>query len=146
MTRQKLVPINEQTSALMSRVKQRRTKPEETVAAALRMLGSRYRRNVRSLPGSPDFSNRSKGWAIQVHGCFWHNHDCKRGTVPVHNAEFWIEKLEANRVRDQRTNEALSASGMNVLTIWECETKDPVVLAGRMEAFIRNTEQEFGAR
>jgi len=146
MTRHKPVPINEKTAALMSRVKQRRTKPEETVASALRLLGVRYRRNVRRLPGSPDFSNRSKGWAIQVHGCFWHSHDCKRGTVPVHNADFWMEKLEANRLRDQRTGEALEEIGLRVLTIWECETKDAAALGSRIGAFVFATGVKFQAR
>ena len=113
----------------MSRVPQKATTPEQRVAQALRALGLSYRRNVRSLPGTPDFSNRSKGWAIQVHGCFWHRHDCKRATLPLHNRELWLEKFAKNQARDARCEAALGALGLRVVTIWECQTKDAEVLA-----------------
>lgn len=80
----------------MSRVRQRGTKAERSVAAVLRDLGLNYRLNVRSLPGSPDFANRAGRWVIFVHGCFWHQHrGCPRATVPKRNREFWSEKFEA---------------------------------------------------
>lgn len=129
-------PKDERTSHAMSRVRQKRTTPEERVAIVLRRLGARYRRNVRTLPGKPDFANQSRGWAVSVHGCFWHQHDCKRGTVPIHNAELWQEKFAANAARDQRVTEALSASGLQVLTIWECETRNPTVLQLKIESFL----------
>jgi DNA mismatch endonuclease (patch repair protein) len=108
----------------MARVPQKRTSAEERVAAALRRLGMRYRRNVKSLPGSPDFANVSRGWAIQVHGCFWHQHDCRRGTMPTHNKAEWEAKFRRNRDRDSAAEMALSGLGLRVLTVWECESKD----------------------
>lgn len=112
----------------MAKVKQSRTTPEEAVAATLRDIGLRYRRNVKSLPGKPDFANLSKGWAVQVHGCFWHQHDCKRGTMPSHNREAWEAKFARNKARDQAVTEALSDLGLKVVTIWECEVKDSDLL------------------
>lgn len=125
-------PLNAHTTAAMAKVPQKRTTPEEKVATALRELGIAYRRNVRRLPGSPDFANRSKGWAIQVHGCFWHQHDCKRGTLPAHNRDEWLSKFARNRARDAAVEKRLQELGLQVLTIWECETKDAMVLKSRL--------------
>jgi DNA mismatch endonuclease (patch repair protein) len=108
-------------SALMGRVRQRGTKPEIEVAVTLRALGARYRLNVRSLPGSPDFANKSNKWAVFVHGCFWHRHrGCHRATTPTNNRDFWLDKFAANRRRDARSIRALRAMGYRVAIIWEC--------------------------
>jgi DNA mismatch endonuclease, patch repair protein len=106
----------------MARVRQRGTAAELVVATSLRSLGASYRVNVRKLPGSPDFANQTRKWAIFVHGCFWHHHTgCKRATVPRSNKTFWREKFAANRARDQRAIFALRRSGYRVVIIWECE-------------------------
>jgi DNA mismatch endonuclease, patch repair protein len=117
-----LLPTDPARRQLMQGVRQRRTAPEEQVAAALRDLGMHYRRNVESLPGSPDFANRRKGWAIFVNGCFWHHHKgCRRGTIPQRNREFWLAKFAANRKRDASKVKKLRELGMSVTIIWECE-------------------------
>ena len=116
------IPLSPARSALLARVKQKKTRPEEEVARLLRDLGLAYRRNVRSLPGSPDFANRSKGWAIFVNGCFWHHHTgCRRAGLPKNNRAFWQAKFAANRSRDAAKIRALRALGFRVLVIWECE-------------------------
>jgi DNA mismatch endonuclease, patch repair protein len=113
------------TAHRMRHIRQRQTKPEELVASALRSAGLGYRRNVRSLPGSPDFANRKGRWAVFVHGCFWHHHTgCHRGTMPKRNDVFWREKFRANRTRDARSIQRLRRLGFKVLLIWECETAD----------------------
>lgn len=99
-------------------------------------LGSRYRRNVKSLPGSPDFANVRRGWAVFVHGCFWHRHDCKRATNPAHNAGLWRDKFAANVARDQRKAAQLKDGDLRVLTIWECETGDAALLERRLLEFL----------
>jgi G:T-mismatch repair DNA endonuclease (very short patch repair protein) len=43
----------------MAGIRQKGTKIETTVASELRELGLHYRKNVKSLAGSPDFVNRS---------------------------------------------------------------------------------------
>src|SRR5579864_1932500 len=55
-------------SKLMGRVRQAKTAPEEAVGSWLRAHDLGYRRNVRSLPGRPDFANRRLGFAIFVTG------------------------------------------------------------------------------
>lgn len=123
-------------SALMRRVRQRRTEPEDVVAYALRQVGIRYRRNVRSLPGSPDFANKRRKWAIFVNGCFWHHHtNCTRGTLPKRNAGFWREKFALNRDRDARKVKLLRRDGYKVLIVWECEIKQIDQLYERLREY-----------
>lgn len=111
-----------ETSARMARIRQKGTKIESIVAAALRDLGLHYRKNVRKLPGSPDFANRSRRWAVFVHGCFWHHHaGCHRATIPKSNRGFWIAKFRDNRRRDARCIGRLRREGYRVIVIWECQ-------------------------
>lgn len=108
-------------AALLGRVRQKRTAPEEVVARALRDLGIAYRRNVKGLPGSPDFANVRRRFAIFVDGCFWHHHTgCRRATIPKNNRAFWEAKFVANRARDASAIRALRARGFRVMVIWEC--------------------------
>lgn len=130
-------PLNSRTTAAMAKVRQSRTKPEECVAQALRNLRIAYRRNVKSLPGRPDFANQSRGWAVQVHGCFWHQHACKRGTMPVHNREAWQAKFDRNKERDAEVETLLAERGLQVVVVWECETRDPTALKARLESHLR---------
>lgn len=116
------LPLNEKTSARLAKQRQRQTKGEEAVGSFLRKNGLRYRRNVTNLPGSPDFANTTKRWAIFVNGCFWHHHrSCHRATVPRNNEQFWRAKFEANRRRDARAIVDLRASGFRVVIVWECQ-------------------------
>ncbi len=129
----------ERRSALMQRVRQRKTAPEERVARILRDLGIAYRRNVRTLPGSPDFANRSRGWALFVNGCYWHHHTgCRRATTPKSNRDFWERKFADNRRRDARKIRELRAAGLRVLIVWECELDDPEALAGKLSGLRRH--------
>lgn len=115
-------PEDPRRSALFARVRQKGTSAELAVAAALRELGVAYRLNVKSLPGSPDFANRKRKWAVFVHGCYWHHHTgCKRATVPKTNEAFWRGKFADNRARDARAILALRRVGFRVAVVWECE-------------------------
>jgi DNA mismatch endonuclease Vsr len=110
------------TSARMAGIRQKGTKIETMVAIVLRDLGLRYRKNVKQLPGSPDFANRSGRWAIFVNGCFWHHHTgCRRATVPKSNINFWTIKFRDNRRRDARAIRRLRHAGYHVVIIWECQ-------------------------
>ena len=121
----KAVPTSEARSRLLARVRQRGTAAELAVGVVLRRLGLSYRKNVRSLPGSPDFANRRRRWAVFVQGCFWHAHTgCRRATTPKANREFWIAKFARNRSRDAEAVRALRRMGFRVVLIWECELED----------------------
>jgi DNA mismatch endonuclease (patch repair protein) len=127
------LPTDPVRSALMKRVRQHKTHVEDLVAAALRAHHIFYRRNVRSLPGSPDFANKSRRWAIFVNGCYWHHHKhCPRGTIPTRNRAFWVEKFSANRRRDAKKIKALRELGFCVAVIWECQGLDQSSLEHRI--------------
>lgn len=108
----------------MRAVKSRDTAPEKLIRRLLHAAGYRYRLHVKSLPGSPDLVFHSKRKAIFINGCFWHGHECSRGSrVPKANRQYWERKIARNRERDCSTLEKLKALGWRVLTIWECEIR-----------------------
>ena len=130
-------PVDPARSALMQRIRQKHTKAEDNVAVVLRDLGLRYRRNVKSLPGSPDFANKSRHWAIFVNGCFWHRHkECRRTTTPTRNRAFWLDKFAANESRDKLKTHLLRAMGFEVIVVWECETSKPDKIARRLKRIV----------
>jgi DNA mismatch endonuclease (patch repair protein) len=61
--------------------------------------------------------------AVFVDGCFWHG--CpEHGTSARSNADFWREKIRANRARDMDTDARLRAAGWIPLRVWEHEPAD----------------------
>lgn len=108
----------------MSRIRSKNTKPEETVRKYLFSKGYRYKKNVKSLPGSPDIVMKKYKTVIFVNGCFWHVHEgCSFFEWPSSNTEFWRKKLIGNRERDLKNYNKLREMGWNVLIVWECELK-----------------------
>ncbi len=132
------VVFDRATSVRMAGIRQHGTEPELVVRRCLAALGLRYRLSNRDLPGSPDMANRTKRWAVFVHGCYWHRHPgCERTTKPKRNADFWLAKFAAN-VAGTRVQHTLEASGYRVLTVWECATVD--------EAHVKTGIARFAAR
>jgi DNA mismatch endonuclease, patch repair protein len=130
----------EKRSAVMRRVKGRNTTPEMTVRRALTRLGARYRLHRKDLPGNPDIVMPGRKLALFVHGCFWHGHDCARGSrVPKANREYWVAKVGRNVARDARSAEALAALGWRVETIWECDLKDAAALEARLAGLLNSS-------
>lgn len=127
------VPTDPERRALMQRVRRSGTPVEDRVAAICREFGLAYRRNVKSLPGSPDLANKTRRWAIFVNGCFWHAHTgCKKATIPKRNGDFWTTKFATNRRRDAAKIKMLRAGGYRVVLIWECETTDLLLVKRRL--------------
>ncbi|MBL4537825.1 MAG: DNA mismatch endonuclease Vsr [Oceanicaulis sp.] len=128
----------EDRSRVMRAVKGKDTKPEMIVRRMAHALGYRYRLHRKDLPGKPDlvFAGRQK--VIFVHGCFWHGHDCARGSrQPKTNAEYWRAKIARNISRDAANLQALDAQGWQALVLWECDLKDRDALAVRLRDFLR---------
>ena len=120
----------------MARVGSKNTLPELVVRRMLHSLGRRFRLHRRDLPGTPDIVLPGAHKAIFVHGCFWHGHGCKIGQPPKSRPEFWLPKLQRNRERDSEKLEALRAAGWNVLTVWQCETRNPASLRQALVRFL----------
>ena len=108
----------------MSRIKGRKTKPEEIIAKYLFSQGFRYRRNVKKLPGTPDIVLKKYKTVIFVNGCFWHMHEgCKYFVWPKDNSEFWKNKLLANKERAEKEKKEIEELGWKVIVVWECQLK-----------------------
>ena len=73
---------------------------------------------------------------IFVHGCFWHQHDCRDGHAPKSNGGYWGGKLRRNVERDAEVRARLEADGWRVLVIWECEVRDAEALRARLADFL----------
>lgn len=132
-----------QRSYNMSRIRNRDTKPEMIVRSLLHRLGYRYRLHKPDLPGKPDIVLVRHRKIIDIHGCFFHMHNCKYGKVsPVTNAEFWRAKRVSNVQRDRKNLIALKRDGWRVMVIWECETKDSEGLRRRLMTFLRDTSTD----
>jgi DNA mismatch endonuclease (patch repair protein) len=123
-------------SRIMAAVKSKHTTPELAVRRLVHSLGFRYRLHVRSLPGTPDLVFACLRKVIEVRGCFWHGHHCGRCRIPLTHRQYWVEKIERNRVRDRRAAAMLRRQGWNPLIVWECQLKDTKRLAKRIVTFL----------
>ena len=121
----------------MEAIKGKGTKPEMVLRKALHALGYRYRLHRRDLPGCPDLVFPGRRAAIQVQGCFWHQHPgCKRSHAPRTRQDYWLPKLRRNVERDMVNSARLAETGWRTLTIWECELEYAGSVVARTAAFL----------
>jgi DNA mismatch endonuclease, patch repair protein len=114
----------------MQAVKSKNTQPEIAVRKLLHSKGYRFRLHRKDLPGKPDIIFPSRRKAIFINGCFWHGHDCARGSrIPKTNQDYWVNKVSRNKQRDVLTKTRLQRLGWTSLTVWECETQIQVTSA-----------------
>lgn len=123
----------------MRAIRSKDTTPEVVVRRLLHGVGYRYRLHRKDLPGKPDIV--LPGWltVILVNGCFWHGHDCARGSrQPKENADYWKVKIARNVERDLTSTAALQEAGWRIVVVWECETKvrDRQALGARLDRFL----------
>lgn len=124
-------------SAIMRAVHSRDTKPELRVRNWAWSIRRGYRLHRKDIPGNPDIAYIGRRQAIFVHGCFWHGHDCARGSrIPKANREYWLDKIARNRSRDVKSLASLDVDGWRVLVLWECELKDEISSIARLRNFL----------
>jgi DNA mismatch endonuclease, patch repair protein len=108
----------------MQSVRRRDTLLEMRLRSVLHRTGFRYRVDRSPLPEvkrRADLVFPTERIAVFVDGCFWHV--CPvHATWPKTNADWWREKLEANRTRDAATDAELQARGWTVVRIWGHES------------------------
>ena len=118
----------EKRSYVMSRIRGGNTGPEMVLRSMLHRLGYRFTVNGpknKTLPGRPDLVLPKLRTVIFVHGCFWHGHEgCGDFRIPATRTDWWINKMEGNRARDLRAENALRSMGWHVVTIWACALKN----------------------
>ncbi len=114
----------EQRSRCMAAIHGKNTRPEMLVRRFLFAQGFRYRVNDARLPGHPDIVLRKYRTIVFINGCFWHGHEgCKGFVLPKSHPDFWKNKIERNRKRDEEELRLLAEMGWRCITIWECELK-----------------------
>ena len=129
----------------MSHIRSRDTVPEVVLRRELFRRGFRFRKNVRSLPGTLDIVLPKYRTCIFVNGCFWHGHIGYRYyTIPKTNADFWKGKIRRNIERDAADAQALEALSWNVITVWECEL-NPKRLAATVEHVVSELSKNLSS-
>lgn len=108
----------------MAKVRQTGTDAELALRREMYRIGLRYRVGyvvLRKPRRIADVAFPGRKIAVFVDGCFWHG--CpEHATWPKRNAEFWRQKIEANRRRDADTSVRLEAAGWMVLRFWSHES------------------------
>lgn len=120
----RLVPSSPDASRRMAKVRQKETGAEVALRQEMYRIGLRYRIDyevLRKPRRVADVAFPGRKIAVFVDGCFWHG--CpEHATWPKQNAEFWWDKIEANRRRDTDTNDRLRSIGWTVLRFWSHES------------------------
>jgi DNA mismatch endonuclease (patch repair protein) len=110
----------------MKSQRQRDTAAEMALRSLLHRRGLRFRVHyaLPSLRRRADIAFPRQRIAVFVDGCFWHG--CpEHATWPKQNADWWRDKIEANRRRDADTDARLKEQGWSVVRVWEHEAPEP---------------------
>ncbi|MGD1041859.1 MAG: DNA mismatch endonuclease Vsr [Sedimentisphaerales bacterium] len=133
------VLTKKQRSYCMSRIRKTDTVPELAVRKIIHGLGYRYRLYKNDLPGCPDIVLPIHRKIIFVNGCWWHRHNCRLGRrTPKSRLGYWMPKLQANKKRHKINLRKLRTQKWKVLTIWECQTRDPKKLSAKLIKFLKS--------
>ncbi len=101
------------------------TKKDTTIELMLRRAlykrGVRYRKNVKSILGTPDIAIKKYKLLVFCDGDFWHGNSYHG--VKSHKS-FWDEKIKRNRERDLEYTIRLRDEGWSVLRFWESDIKE----------------------
>lgn len=133
-------------SDVMAKIRSFNTKPEILFRSALHRIGFRFRLKS-TLPGKPDMVLPKYRTAVQIRGCFWHQHSCQDGHIPHSRKSYWKPKLEANRCRDNRNSRQLRALGWSVFVVWECRLYSNISReVARFRRHISKTPRSSGSK
>lgn len=114
----------QQRSNIMRAIKGKGTKDEVRLAKALWHLGYRYRKNNKTIYGTPDLTFKKHKIAIFVDSEFFHGKDWNIQKHRIKsNQEFWHKKIERNIQRDIEVNTYLKAEGWTVIRFWSTDVK-----------------------
>jgi DNA mismatch endonuclease (patch repair protein) len=102
----------------MQHIRSKGTSIEQIIRKGLRRAGLRFRGNVKTMLGKPDFVFKDVRVVVFLDSCFWHS--CPYHVIqPKTNRAYWRPKLKRNKERDRIITKALRKSGWKVLRIWE---------------------------
>lgn len=120
------VLTKEQRSKCMKKIKSQDTSIEVALRKALWNKGYRYRKNMKSLPGSPDIALTKYKIAIFCDSEFFHGKDwevLKPRLEKGGNSGYWLNKISRNRERDDDVNKKLLFMGWTVIRFWGTDIK-----------------------
>ncbi len=123
----------------MRRVRQSNTDLERLVRSGLHKRGLRFRKNLRSLPGSPDVVFTRAKVAVFIDGDFWHGWKFEEKQHKY--KPYWQQKIAENIARDERNFSNLREMGWTVIRIWQHEIKkDLPNVVERIAASVREAQ------
>ncbi len=106
---------------IMSKIRGKETSSEIIVRKFLFSKGFRFRKNVKTLPGTPDIVLPKFNTVVFIHGCFWHGHkNCIKAQLPETRKQFWEKKITGNVNRDRKNIRQLKKAGWDVIVLWQC--------------------------
>ena len=114
-------PVTAQRSKNMSRIRSKDTSIELILRKALWHRGIRYRKNYKSLPGTPDIAITKYRIGIFCDSEFFHGKDWEKLRLRLENGSnstYWVKKISRNIERDDEVDKALKFKGWIVLRFW----------------------------
>lgn len=107
---------------VMSSIRGKNTKLEQSVSKAIWRKGIRFRKNVTCLFGKPDIAIKKYKIVIFIDSCFWHG--CSlHYKQPRKNPEYWEKKITRNTQRDKEVTEYYLEKEWILIRVWEHELK-----------------------
>ena len=121
MKRREPPAINEAVRHSMQGNTKKDTSIELVLRSALWKRGVRFRKNVKSILGTPDIAIKKYHLVVFCDGDFWHGkglHNIKS------HKKFWDQKIKRNQERDLEYTIRLRDEGWTVLRFWESEIRN----------------------
>lgn len=113
--------VSEQSHRNMSKIRGKDTSIEVILRKALWKKGYRFRKNFKSLPGSPDIAITKYKIAIFCDGEFFHGKDwevLKPRLEKGKNSDYWVKKIQRNIDRAHEKDQQLLFLGWTVVHFW----------------------------
>jgi len=58
--------------------------------------------------------------------------------IPPTNTEYWLQKIQGNRIRDKQLTAQLAQEGWKILILWECELNTTDLLRNKIVDFLES--------
>ena len=113
----------EQRRKNMQNIRSTGTRPEILIKKELKRRRIYFTQYIKTLPGKPDFVFRRKKVAVFIDSDFWHGNP-ERFIMPETNKEYWENKINKNKIRDESINKELGKLGWQVIRIWVSDLKN----------------------
>ena len=122
-----LTPVQRRKN--MRHIKSKDTDIEVMLRRELWNRGYRYRKNDKSLPGTPDIVLGKYKIVVFCDGEFFHGKDwevLRPRLMKSNNSEYWISKISRTITHDNEVNKALLFKGWTVIRFWGNDIKRDV--------------------